>query len=65
MPHPAFSVFAVSLAVLIPAGARGAAALLQMAVMSHDAGQGDVRLPLTCTCRTKAHRAFALPEPRR
>ena len=57
--------FAVSLAALIPAGARGAAALLQMAVMSCDAGQGDVRLPLMSTYRTKAHEAFALPEPLR
>lgn len=44
--------FAVSLATLIPAGARGAAALLQMAVMSCDEGQGDVRLPLTWAYRT-------------
>lgn len=56
--------FVVSLAMLIPAGARGAAALLQMAVMSCDAGQGDVRLPLMCAYRTKAHEVFALPEPR-
>jgi len=55
---------AVSLAAWIPAGARGAAALLQMAVMSCDAGQGDVRLPVTQAYSTKAHEAFALPEPR-